>query len=170
GGDVTPHPPFRAPQAAADPIDELVTDTESGDLRLAEAVRAGLLELNKPRPDSALARRLIVVVSDGLNSTMDRKVFKSLGDAAAKARVPIHTIAFSANDDRGPLLNLGEIAKRSNGTFRWAKNADDLKNQIETLSDELHKQYVLTFALDLGSLDGKTFVLTCEDLVSNPLV
>jgi hypothetical protein len=170
GEDVTPHPPFRAPQAAHDAIEELITDQESGDLRLAEAVRAALLELNKPRPDNALARRLIVVVSDGLNSTMDRKVFKSLGDAAAKARVPIHTIAFSANDDRGPLLNLGEIAKRSNGTFRWAKNADDLKNQIETLGEELHKQYVLTFALDMRSLDGKTFELVCEDLVSNPLV
>jgi len=170
GGEVTAHPPFRPPQAAVGPIDDLLTDTESGDVRLSQAVDAALLELNKPRPDGLLARRLIVLVSDGLNWQMERKTFRTIGGAAAKARVPIHTIAFSPTDDRGPLLNLGEIAKLSNGTFRWARTAEDLKAQIETLSDELHKQYVLTFALDIRSLEGKTFVLTCDDLVSNPLV
>ena len=76
---------------------------------------------------------------------MDKNAFRTLGHSAAKDLVPIHTIAFSPRDDRGPLLNLGEISKLSNGTFRWARNADDLRDQIETLADELYKQYVLTF-------------------------
>lgn len=167
GGAVTPHPPFRPPQAAAGEVDDLAPDDESGDLRLVDAVNAALVELNRPRDDGRTARRLIVVVSDGLNSQMDRRTFRALGDAAARAHVPIHTIAFSPTDERGPLLNLGEISKRSNGTFRWARTADDLKAQIETLTDELHKQYVLTFKLDVRSLEGKTFQLACEDLVSN---
>src|SRR6185503_7318303 len=127
------------------------------------------VQLNKPRPDGKLARRLIVVISDGLNSQMDRKTFKTLGDAAARARVPIHTIAFSPTDERGPLLNLGEMSKRSNGTFRWARTAEDLKAQIDTLADELNKQYVLTFSVNTGSLEGKVFILQCDNLRSNAL-
>lgn len=167
GGGVTPHPPFRPAPAASGPVDELSPDDESGDLRLVDALNAALIELNKPRADAATPRRLIVVVSDGLNSQMDRKTFRAVGDLAARQHIPIHAIAFSPNDERGPLLNLGELSKRSNGTFRWARTADDLHNQIETLADELNKQYVLTFKLDVSSLEGKTFQLVCEDLVSN---
>ncbi len=172
GGEVTPHPPFRPAQATSGALDELSPDEESGDLRLVDAVRAALVELNRPRPDGATEappRRLIVVVSDGLNAQMDRKTFRALGDAAAMAHVPIHSIAFSPGDDRGPLLNLGEISKRSNGTFRWARNVDDLKAQIETLGDELDKQYVLTFALPIDKLEGHSFELACEALRSNRL-
>ncbi len=173
GGEVTPHPPFRPAQAAGGAIDELSPDDESGDLRLVDAVRAALVELNRPRPESAEntapPRRLIVVVGDGLNAQMDRKTFRALGDAAASARVPIHAIAFSPGDDRGPLLNLGEISKRSNGTFRWARNADDLKAQIETLTDELDKQYVLSFTLAIDKLVGHSFELECDSLRSNLL-
>ena len=158
----------RARPAESD-VDDLLPDGDAGDLALSQAIRAALIELGKPRPDAHLARRLILVISDGLNSQMDRKTFNALGDAAARARVPIHTIAFSPTDERGPLLNLGEISKRSNGTFRWAKTADDLRAQIDTLTDELNKQYVLTYKIDARSLEGHTFTLQCEDLTSNPL-
>jgi FHA domain-containing protein/VWA domain-containing protein len=169
GADLNPHVPFR-PAAAVEPdLDDLTPDGDAGDLALSRALDSALVELNKPRPDGKSARRLIVVISDGLNSQMDRKTFKTLGDTAARARVPIHTIAFSPNDDRGPLLNLGEISKRSNGTFRWAKTADDLRAQMDTLTDELNKQYVLTYKIDVRSLEGRTFQLVCEDLTSNAL-
>ena len=171
GGDVTPHPPFRPASGAESAIDDLSPDDESGDLHLVDAVHAALIELNRPQPGvTAPARKLIVVVSDGLNSVMERKTFRALGEAAAKARVPIHSIAFSPTDDRGPLLNLGELSKLSNGTFRWAKSADDLRAQIETLADELNKQYVLTFDVGVHSLDGRKLALRCDDLVSNTIV
>ncbi len=172
GGEVTPHPPFQPANAAGGALDELAADGESGDLHLVDAVQAALVELNRPRPsdgDEAPPRRLVVVVSDGLNAQMDRKTFRALGDAAAISQVPIHSIAYSPADDRGPLLNLGEISKRSNGTFRWARNAEELKAQIETLADELDKQYVLTFELAIDTLAGHTFELRCEDLRSNSL-
>lgn len=170
GSDLETHPPFRPAGAVENDVDDLLPDGDAGDLVMVRAVNAALTELGKPRPDGAPARRLIVVISDGLNSQMDRRTFKALGDAAARARVPIHTIAFSPTDERGPLLNLGEISKRSNGTFRWARTADDLRAQIDTLVDELNKQYVLTFKLDERSLEGRRFQLVCDDLVSNVLV
>jgi hypothetical protein len=169
GGDVNAHPPFRNAGAMQTDIDDITPDDESGDLRLVQAVNAALIELNKPRKDGILPRRLIVVVSDGLNFQMDRKVFRTIGDQAAHQLVPIHSIAFSPTDDRGPLINLGEISKRSNGTFRWARTSEDLHNQIETLADEVQKQYVLTYKPDMRSLEGKTFQLISGDLVSNPL-
>ncbi|HWE28990.1 MAG TPA: FHA domain-containing protein [Polyangia bacterium] len=170
GADMTPHTPFRPAAALDGDLDDLAPDGEAGDLALSRAVDAALVQLNKPRPDGKPARRLIVVISDGLNSQMDRTTFKTLGDAAARARVPIHTIAFSPTDERGPLLNLGEVSKRSNGTFRWARTEDDLRAQIDTLTDELNKQYVLTYKIDARSLEGRRFQLSCEDLVSNALV
>jgi hypothetical protein len=172
GGDVIPHPPFRNAASAVATVDELSTDEESGDLRLVDAVNAALTQLNPKRAadaePEAPRRKLIVVVSDGLNISMDRRVFKKLGDNARAAHVPIHSIAFSPTDDRGPLLNLGEISKRSNGTFRWAKTGEDLRAQIETLVEELNKQYVLTFKVkDLDTIANRSFRLRCEDLDSN---
>ncbi|MGZ3406549.1 MAG: FHA domain-containing protein [Polyangia bacterium] len=169
GADLTQHVPFR-PAAAVEPdLDDLSPDGDAGDLALSRAITAAIVQLNKPREDGKVARRLIVVISDGLNSQMDRKTFKTLGDTAAKAHVPIHTIAFSPTDERGPLLNLGEVSKRSNGTFRWARTAEDLRAQMETLTDELNKQYVLTYKIDVRSLEGRTFQLQCEELTSNAL-
>ncbi|MCU1282931.1 MAG: domain containing protein [bacterium] len=170
GADMSEHTPFRVAASVEPDLDDLSPDGDAGDLALSRAISAALVQLNKPRPDGAGARRLIVVVSDGLNSQMDRKTFKTLGDAAARARVPIHTIAFSPTDERGPLLNLGEVSKRSNGTFRWARTPDDLRAQIDTLTDELNKQYVLTYKIDARSLEGRTFQLVCEELTSNALV
>ena len=169
GAEMTAHTPFRPAASVSNDIDDLRPDGDAGDLALSAALHRALAELGKPRPDGQPARRLIAVVSDGLNSQMDRKTFKTLGDEAARARVPIHTIAFSPSDERGPLLNLGEVSKRSNGTFRWARTAEDLRAQIDTLTDELNKQYVLTYKIDARSLEGRTFQLTSEDLTSNPL-
>jgi hypothetical protein len=163
--EVTAHPPFRPAAAASGAVEELQPDDEASELRLTDALRAALAELGKT-PER---RKLIVVVSDGISAQMERRSFRALGDAAAKAHVPIHSIAFSPNDDRLPLLNLGELSKRSNGTFRWARSAADLRKQIETLADELTKQYVLTYKLDARSLDGKTFLLSANGISSNPL-
>ncbi len=174
GADMKPHTPFRPAPAVQGDVDDLLPDGDAGDLTLVPAIREALHQLEAPRvavdPGGKPARRLIVVVSDGLNSQMDRRTFRALGEAAARAHVPIHTIAFSPTDERGPLLNLGEISKRSNGTFRWAKSADDLRAQIDTLADEVNKQYVLTYKIDARSLEGRTFQLTCEELTSNALV
>jgi hypothetical protein len=166
---VLPHPPFRAARSVTAAIDELATDEESGDLRLIDAVRAAIAELGRQKvPEGQPApRRLIVVVSDGINMQMDRKAFRSLGDAAQAAHVPIHSIAYSPTDDRGPLLNLGEISKRSFGTFRWAKSGNDLHAQLETLAEELSGQYVLTYKVDASSLERARFQLQSDDLVSN---
>ena len=163
---------FEPAAAIADQVDDLSPDEDSVDLRMADAVNAAILQLKKldPKEPGTLApRRLIVLVSDGMNTKMDRPTFRTLGDKAAKAGFPIHSIAFSPTDERGPLLNLGELSKRSNGTFRWAEKPADLKQQFTTLADEIKKQYVLTFPSKVKEPTRHTFRLRCDEMLSNAL-
>jgi hypothetical protein len=112
------------------------------DLALDEALTLGLRALG---PRNPLERRLLVVVSDGINRSMKRDVFRALGSRARQLEVPIHPVAFSPIDERGPLLNLGELAKRSRGTLRWARRAADLRGEMLNLAREINEQLVLGF-------------------------
>lgn len=169
GGEATPHPPFRAPAAVANEVDELTPDGEAGDLSLVPAIEQGLRALAQTRPQAPFTRQLILVISDGLNRQMDRQTFRALGDAAAAAQVPIASLAFSPSDERGPLLNLGELSKRSHGSFRWARTAADLGRQLATFADELAQQYVLTFRLERAPLAHQRLQLVVGRLTSNSL-
>lgn len=174
GADVEKRTPFIPAPSMSVEVDDLSADDDSADVRMVDALRLALTELRKLEPGAAelnkvAPRRLIVLVSDGLNFKMDRKTFKEMGEASARAGVPIHTIAFSPIDARGPLLNLGDLSKRSNGTFRWAQKTADLRAQLDTLADEVRKQYVLTFPTKLSSTEKHTFGLYCRDLKSNVL-
>ena len=185
GSDVgTPVRPFFLPaDQIADAVDELEPDIDSGDVQMAQTVRNAMGQLQRPDPGRAATppkgataaapppRRLIVLISDGLNDRMDRQTFKDLGEFAARERIPIHTIAYSPIDSRGPLLNLGDLSKRSGGTFRWAENPADIKHELSTLADEVRRQYVLTFKteLDASSIEKYNFGLVCGELRSNSL-
>ena len=50
---------------------------------------------------------------------------------------------------RRPLLTLGELSKRSLGTFRWVRSggAESWAPAFQQLRDEINKQYVLTYFL-----------------------
>lgn len=184
GSDVgQPVRPFFLPaDQLADAVDELEFDVDSGDVQMAQTLRNAMGQLQKPDPGRAAApkaasapalppRQLIVLISDGLNERMDRQTFKELGEFAAREHIPIHTIAYSPIDSRGPLLNLGDLSKRSGGTFRWAENPADIKHEFSTLADEVRRQYVLTFKTDIAasSIEKYHFGLVCGELRSNVL-
>jgi hypothetical protein len=174
-----PTPVFLAPGALAPIVDDINPD-DQGDVQLLNAIQAGLVALNKVQPGKDKSgeslpppRKAIVVLSDGMNQLMDRKTFRRVGDLLRQSGVPLFPIAFSPRDDRGPLLNLGELAKRSLGTFRWAQKDTDLKEQFQNLSEELKKNHVLHFAakkLSLDDLRTSQFALQCGDLKSNPIM
>ena len=153
-------------------LDDLEVDDDSGDVALTQAIELAVHELGKLDKTKAAPkdsdeeiklppRRLIVVVSDGLNAKMDRATFKRTAEVALKAHIPIHTIAYSPIDSRGPLLNLGDLSKRSNGTFRWAQKDSDIKPQLDNLAAEVRNQYVLTFDTDITSVAKYNFGLKC---------
>ena len=181
GTEIDPGTTFLPAPAVSQQLDDLNPD-DQGEVKLLDALTAGLVALNKlpaaPVKDKSdkphlPPRRVIVVLSDGLNALMDRKSFKRVGDLLKQSNVPLFPVAFSPRDDRGPLLNLGELAKRSTGTFRWAQKDDGLKEQFQNLAEELNKTPVFSFSakkIDPESLSDAMFTLQCgSELFSAPL-
>ncbi len=175
GYEIEQQPNFMPAQAVTPLLDDINPD-DQGDVQLLRAITAGLAALNKVQPGKDKEgqplpepRKLMVLLSDGLNELMDRKSFRRTGDLLRHSNVSLFPIAFSPRDDRGPLLNLGELAKRSSGTFRWAQKDENLKEQFQNLSEELRQTPVFTFSskkLDLEDLRLGSFGLQCAELKS----
>ena len=111
-----------------------------------------LLKGAKTEPPGRPLRKMIVVVSDGRDRSNDRDRVTALGKRAAAAGVRIHSFAHAPNDVRRPLLLLGELSKRSFGTFRWLRKdaaaGGSWQPRFEQLRDEIKQQYVLTYFVD----------------------
>lgn len=131
---------------------QLQDDGTAGDPALLETVERALLLLKKAKAEPAgrALRKLIVVIADGRDRAGDRERVTRLGLRAAKEGVRIHTLAHSPTDQRRPLLLLGELSRRSLGTFRWLQRgkADSWTPAFEQLQEEITGQYVLTYFLD----------------------
>lgn len=132
----------------------LATDNSAGDPALLDSVdRAlSLLKKAKTEPEGKPLRKMIVIVGDGRDMSGDKERTTRAGTRAAKEGVRIHTIAYSPTDLRRPMLVLGELSKKSFGTFRWVRKGgqDSWKAAFEQLRDEINKQYVVTYFLDQG--------------------
>ncbi len=90
---------------------------------------------------------MIIVVGDGRDRAGDRDRVTRLGTRAGKEGVRIDAVAFSANKVLRPMLALGELAKRSLGTFRWVRTGtpESWTSAFKQLGEELAQQYVLTY-------------------------
>lgn len=121
------------------------------DPALLAALQMGLDALSDaPKP----TRKLLVVLSDGIDRLPDWDQFRNLGRRAERLSVAVFPVGFSPIDERGPLLNLGEIAKRSRGTFRWAQQAEQIPKSLSQLARELNEQRVLSFAVKRCAVRG----------------
>jgi hypothetical protein len=127
-------------------------DSSAGDPALLDTIDRALLLLKRAKttPEGKPLRKLIVVIGDGRDRSGDKDRVTRAGQRAAKEGVRIHALAFSPSDTRRPLLALGELSKRSLGTFRWVRAAtpESWKAAFDQLRDEIDKQYVLTYFLD----------------------
>ncbi len=134
-------------------------DTEPGAPALLDAVERALVTLRKVKttPVGQPVRKVIVVIADGRDRTDDRERTTQIGRRAAQAGVRIHTLAYSPADIRRPLLSLGELSRRSLGTFRWIRTRGEqpMRDQVERLRAELTDQYVLTMLVPAEELAGK---------------
>ncbi len=122
-----------------------------------------LLKAARTEPPGRPLRKLVVVISDGRDRSNDRDRVTALGKRAGAAGVRIHSFAHAPNDVRRPLLLLGELSKRSFGTFRWlrkdATTVASWQARFQQLAAEINQQYVLTFFLD-DDLSGRELKLT----------
>ena len=127
---------------------QVQNDGTASDPLLLEAIERALALLKKAKtePERSL-RKMIIVIGDGRDLSDDRDRVTRLGDRAAKEGVRIHSFAFAPNDIRKPLLLLGQLSKRSFGTFRWIRSpkAESWSPSFQQLRDEINQQYVLTY-------------------------
>lgn len=136
-------------KSARTKITQLQHDGSAGDPALLETIERALLLLKKAKtePEGRPLRKMIVVIGDGRDRNGDRERVTKVGQRAAAQGVRIHAFAFSPSDVRRPLLLLGELSKRSFGTFRWLQRgkSDSWTPAFEQLRDEITRQYVLTY-------------------------
>lgn len=124
-------------------------DGTAGDPALVETVERALLLLKKAKtnPEGLPLRKLILLIGDGRDRVGDRDRVTRLGLRAAKENVRIHSFAYSPSDQRRPLLLMGELSRKSLGTFRWLQigQADSWAAKLTQMLEEIQKQYVLTY-------------------------
>ena len=156
GDTITGRPkpgPVKQAQAA---LQNLSAESSPGSpamlLAIDKAMRA--LKRVKTTPEHAPVRKLIILVSDGRDRDDDRDKVTRYGAKAGKEDVRIEPLAFTTGS-KGPLLNLGELAKQSLGTFRWVRTDKGFKQAAQHLADEINHQYVLTFLIPADDVTGK---------------
>ena len=130
----------------------LSSDGSAGDPAMLDAVERSLVLLRKAKsdPEGKPLRKIVILIGDGRDHNGDRDRITAVGKRAAKEGVRIHAIAYSPADVRRPLLALGELAKRSMGTFRWPgrghnPTSDSWTEAFKQLREEIVKQYVITY-------------------------
>ena len=110
-------------KAARDKLRQLSVDGTVADPALLDTLDRALrlLKTAKTEPPGRPLRKMIVVIGDGRDRSNDRDRVTALGKRAGKDGVRIHSFAYAPTDVRRPLLLLGELSKRSFGTFRWLR-------------------------------------------------
>ncbi|MBP9086392.1 MAG: FHA domain-containing protein [Kofleriaceae bacterium] len=146
---------FVSGKAIGNQLDQLSNDGSTGDPALLEAIERALVALKKIKPSNT--RKMIIVIGDGRDRENDRTRVTAMGERAAKENVRIHTIGFAASGARRPLLVLGELSKKSLGTFRWVRTekAESWQPVFAQLAAEIANQYVLTYYVPAGEFAGK---------------
>lgn len=135
-------------KAARAKLDQISPDSGAGDPALLDTLDRALrlLKQAKTSPVVRPLRKLIVVISDGRDRAIDRDRVTHLGERAEKAAVRIHSFGYAPSKVLRPLLVLGELSKRSLGTFRYVRSGDTASwtPAFQQLIDEINKQYVVT--------------------------
>jgi hypothetical protein len=141
------------PRAQAAPVGEALAawagfvPDDRATVRTLDAVGAALTGLAEP---PGPRRRVLVLIGDGRDGDLERDKVRALAARARALGVSISPIAYSrtqalAPEDREPFLGLGELAKQTGGTLRWARTADALAARAQELADELRAEAMLEF-------------------------
>jgi FHA domain/von Willebrand factor type A domain len=144
-----------APTEAEAATNTMAIDSEGVEVHMLDALRTGIDLLNaSPKGE----RKLIVLFSDGIDVNMDPRAFQALGKKAQDAGIVVDTIGY-APFEPGRLRNLQQVSRQSFGTDRQCKNAGDIGAQFAAVSDEIKKQYIVTFESVLKGGDGKNHTM-----------
>jgi len=148
-GDSTGSGKLGTVKTARGKLAQISPDASPSDPALLDTVDRALSLLRRAKPpiEGAPLRKMIVVISDGRDRSGDRERVTKLGQRADKEGVRIHSFAYAPSKVRRPLLLLGELSKRSFGTFRFLYSgaAESWTPAFKQLREEIMQQYVLTY-------------------------
>ncbi|HET7505929.1 MAG TPA: FHA domain-containing protein [Kofleriaceae bacterium] len=142
-------------KSARSRLDQISADSDAGAPALLDTLDRAMLLLKRAKtsPEKRPLRKLIIVIGDGRDRATDKDRVTALGERASKEGIRIHTFGFAPTKVLRPLLALGELSRRSLGTFRWVRSggAESWTPAFQQLRDEINKQYVLTYFLPAGA-------------------
>ena len=131
-------------KAARGRLDQVSADSGAGAPALLDTLDRALLLLRRAKtsPESRPLRKLIVVIGDGRDRANDRERVTQLGERANREGVRIHSFGYAPSKVLRPLLALGELSKRSLGTFRYVRSGgtESWTPAFQQLHDEIDKQ------------------------------
>lgn len=162
-GDAVGSGKLGTPKAARSRVGQLAAETGTEPALLDALDRAlPLLKKARTEPEGRPVRKMILVIGDGRDRSNDRERVTRLGDRAARENVRIHSFAYSPTDARRPMLLLGELSKRSLGTFRLLRSgrADSWAPALQQMREEIQRQYVLTYFVDTAEVAGRKARIT----------
>lgn len=176
-GDATDAGKLGTLKAARGKLAQIAQDGSAGEPALLDTLDRAmrLLKKAKARPEGAPIRKLIVVIGDGRDRAGDRDRTTQLGVRADREGVRIHSFGFAPSNVRRPLLTLGELSRRSLGTFRWVRTggAESWTPAFQQLVDEVERQPVLTYFLpadtDVAGKKLKIVLVGRTEATSNEL-
>jgi hypothetical protein len=147
-------------KAARGRVASIVSDGSVGEPILLDSIERAIVLLRKAttKPEGKPLRKMILIIGDGRDASNDRDRVTRVGQRAAAAGIRIHSLAYSPKDVRRPLLLLGELSKKSLGTFRWVRGAkaDSWSAAFEQLAAEVNRQSVITvFTAPDEDMSGK---------------
>jgi hypothetical protein len=138
-------------KSARGKLAQVSSDGSTGEPALLDTLDRALrlLKQAKTSPPGRPIRKMIVVIGDGRDRVSDRDRVTRFGMRAGKEAIRIHSFGYAPNKVLRPLLTLGELSKRSLGTFRWVRSggAESWGPAFQQLREEINRQYVLTYFL-----------------------
>jgi hypothetical protein len=141
-------------KAARARLDQVSADTAAGAPALLDTLDRAVLLLKRAKtPERRPLRKLIIVIGDGRDRANERDRVTQLGERADREGIRIHAFGYAPSKVLRPLLTLGELSKRSLGTFRYVRSGgtESWTPAFQQLRDEINKQYVLTYFLPAGA-------------------
>lgn len=148
------------------------TKERLSDVRASDRARAASRQAIRSALDAVEGlpgRSVVVVISDGLDDVPSRDEIRALGNLARARRVPVLPVAYSPTDERGPFLDLAELARRSSGLFRWAENIDDLGPELVSVADALSSAWVIDYAMPEPCEKSHEVQIIRDELRSEPV-
>jgi hypothetical protein len=152
--------PIKTAQAK---LAKLTVDEESGSPQLLAAIAKaiGALKNVQTDPENQPVRKLVIVVSDGRDKTENPQDITKAGLAAAKAGIELDCVAYQGGSpSKGPIFNLGELAKQSHGALRYAEQASSIAARIQNVTSEINDEYVLTWLVEPEEVVGKKLTVS----------